>query len=114
MRLKKQYEPSRSGGDPWVLRQGEARQVHFLDLTDKSQVESALSRAQTAILNPSKNWTVFAAPDYGKEDTVANGSRGGAFNGHFAELGSKRSRSAHTNDDFEVKFSPNVVVMEVS
>ncbi|KAF8246742.1 hypothetical protein K440DRAFT_601938 [Wilcoxina mikolae CBS 423.85] len=103
LRLKKQYEPNR-GGNPWVLRQGEARQVHFLDLTDKSEVESALSRAQTAILNPSKNWTTFAASDYRRDDAV--GGRGGPFNG--------RCSDSNSEDNLEVKFSPNVVVMEIT
>ena len=90
----------------------------FVQLRDKARVESALSRAQTAILNPSKHWTLFSAPEgaprpggaLAAADTPA---RGGAVPAGFAPS-TRRIRSAHGEDELEVKFSPNVVVMEIS
>jgi hypothetical protein len=61
-----------------------------MDLTDKNQVEAALVRAQTAILNPSKKWTQYVG------------------------MGSMYARNGKSREpEFEVKFSPNVVCMEM-
>ncbi|KAA8909675.1 P-loop containing nucleoside triphosphate hydrolase protein [Sphaerosporella brunnea] len=103
LRFKKRYDSSKAGGNPWEDQRTE--QVHFLDLTDKSQVEPALVRAQTAILNPSKNYSYFASPDYRRDDVFGarSAERGGA------------TRMGRSNDtELEVKFSPNVVVMEIT
>lgn len=66
-----------------------------MDLTDKSQVEAALVRAQASILNPSKPWTQFVG---GKPSAHAG----------WGGFGKKGAEPA-----FEVKFSPNVVCMEI-
>ena len=120
LRFKKQYDANRAGsGDPWVSRPGEIAQVPFVQLRDKARVESALSRAQTAILNPSKHWTLFSAPEgvprpCGGALAAADApARDGAAPAGSAQSG-RRVRSAHGEDELEVKFSPNVVVMEIS
>jgi hypothetical protein len=103
LRFKKRYNAARTDGNPWEEQRTE--QVHFLDLTDKSQVEPALVRAQTAILNPSKNYVYFASPEYRRDDV---------FGGRAAER-SGAARKARSNEtELEVKFSPNVVVMEIT
>ena len=61
-----------------------------MELNNKNQVREALFRAQMAILNPNKPWKHFASKEF-KVNLVAGCS----------------------DKDFEVKFSPNVVVMKV-
>ncbi|PWW77924.1 P-loop containing nucleoside triphosphate hydrolase protein [Tuber magnatum] len=97
LRFKKRYDPSltssdhhhistsRTRGNPWVDQTTE--QVHFLDITKKSQVEPTLVRAQRAILTPGQNWRDFVHEEKGKPTE---------------------------DEDFEVKFSPNVVCMEIT
>lgn len=71
-----------------------------MNLTDKSQVEDALIRAQLAVLNPSRNWREFV-PDYPLPYPSPN-SFGGGF------------KVPPSPGDFQVKFSPNVVCMDIT
>ena len=72
---------------PWVER-AIAQDIHFKDIFNKDEV--LLVRAQRAILNPSQDWKRFlpASFDFGEDD--------------------------REKEDFEVKFSPNIVRMNVS
>ena len=118
---------SRTRGNPWVDQATE--QVHFLDITDKSQVEPTLVRAQRAILTPGQNWRDFVHEEREKpvEGTApeASGVRSGRFGysrgagggwGSSADpkgKGKAAEKRVGRDEDFEVKFSPNVVCMEV-
>lgn len=75
---------------PWVER-NVAEDIHFQDVFNKDEVEAVLVRAQRAILNPSQDWKKFLST--------------GKF--HFGSEDAER-------EDFEVKFSPNIVRMSVS
>ncbi|RPB13528.1 P-loop containing nucleoside triphosphate hydrolase protein [Morchella conica CCBAS932] len=94
LRFKKRYDPDTvskntstgRSSSPWVEQKAE--QVAFLDIVDKSQVERALVAAQQAVLNPSRNWR-----EYARE--MGKGVKDG-------------------EDGFEVKFSPNVVCMDIT
>lgn len=86
LRFNKKYVPRRGGkGDPWV--DAPHTQVNFLDIFDKEEVTGALVRAQLAILNPSKPWGEFVAVNVNLIGDITN---------------------------TEVKFSPNVICMEIS
>lgn len=76
---------------PWVER-SIAEDIHFKDIFDKDEVEDVLVRAQKAILNPSQDWKRFLPGS--NFSPVVDDDRG--------------------KDDFEVKFSPNIVRMNVS
>lgn len=141
LRFKKHYEPSpetsngnstsRNRGNPWVDQATE--QVHFLGVTNKDQVEPALVRAQRAVLSPGKDWRSFINEEKDKqtmEVTMTDVGAGrnswyghaqrdsGSWSGGFGDPKGKGKaaveKRAETEDDFEVKFSPNVVCMEVS
>ncbi|KAI9862337.1 MAG: hypothetical protein M1813_004813 [Trichoglossum hirsutum] len=75
---------------PWVER-NVAEDIHFQDVFNKDEVEAVLVRAQRAILNPSQDWKKFLST--------------GKF--HFGSEDAER-------EDFEVKFSPNIVRMSIS
>lgn len=118
---------SRTRGNPWVDQATE--QVHFLDVTDKSQVEPALVRAQRAILTPGQNWRDFVHEEREKpaegtalETSSARSGRfghsrgaGGGWGSSIDPKGKGKTveRRGGRDEDFEVKFSPNVVCMEV-
>lgn len=70
-----------------------------MKLTDKSQVQDALIRAQSAVLNPSRNWREFV-PDYPHPYPSSTS---------FSEF-----KSPPSLGDFQVKFSPNVVCMDIT
>jgi hypothetical protein len=74
---------------PWVER-AITQDIHFKDIFNKDEVETVLVRAQWVILNPSQDWKWFlpASFDFGEDD--------------------------REKEDFEVKFSPNIVRMNVS
>lgn len=86
---------------------------------DKGQVEPVLVAAQRAVLNPSKSWKEYVyelRPEL--DEHHSNGRRGqkqsgGAWAG-FGRKGKKKGDKSNAEEDFEVKFSPNVVCMEVS
>ncbi|KAI9779416.1 MAG: hypothetical protein M1839_007381 [Geoglossum umbratile] len=73
---------------PWVER-SIAEDILFMDIFDKSEVETVLVRAQKAILNPSQDWRGFLAFSPTEDED-------------------------REKEDFEVKFSPNVVRMNIS
>ena len=75
---------------PWVER-AIAEDIHFKDIFEKDEVENILVRAQKAILNPSQDWKRFLP--------------GSGFN---LVIDDDREQ-----EDFEVKFSPNIVRMSV-
>ena len=76
---------------PWVEK-SIAEDIHFKDIFDKEEVETVLVRAQKAILNPSQDWKRFLP--------------GSSF--------SPVEDDDREKEDFEVKFSPNIVSMNVS
>jgi len=76
---------------PWVER-AIAEDIHFKDIFDKDEVENVLVRAQKAILNPSQDWKRF----------LPSSSFGSLVD------------DDREKEDFEVKFSPNIVRMNVS
>ncbi|KAH0537502.1 hypothetical protein FGG08_005720 [Glutinoglossum americanum] len=84
------HDPQRGSLGPWVERQI-AQDIHFKDITDKNEVEAVLVRAQKAILNPSQDWKRFLPTS----------------NFHSDE-------DDREKEDFEVKFSPNIVRMNIS
>ncbi|KAH0559399.1 hypothetical protein GP486_004084 [Trichoglossum hirsutum] len=82
---------SRGGSlGPWIER-SVAEEIHFRDVFNKDEVEAVLVRAQRAILNPSQDWKKFLSTG----------------NLHFDAEDTER-------EDFEVKFSPNIVRMNIS
>ncbi|KAF8420218.1 P-loop containing nucleoside triphosphate hydrolase protein [Tirmania nivea] len=91
LRFNKKYSPASSGSrgtnNPWVDQSVE--QHLFLELSSKEEVEGALMTAQSAVLNPSKRWKDFAMKQ---------------------ELGGSNPMM----EDCEVKFSPNVVCLEIT
>ncbi|KAI9766623.1 MAG: hypothetical protein M1840_006434 [Geoglossum simile] len=76
---------------PWVER-SIAEDIHFKDIFDKGEVENVLVRAQKAILNPSQDWKRFLPGS--SFSPLIDGDR--------------------EKEDFEVKFSPNIVRMNIS
>lgn len=127
LRFKKRYDPSRNSnntntrthGSPWVDQPTE--QVAFLDITDKSQVEPVLVAAQKAVLNPSRNWREYVY-ELRPESSPHHPGRGGRTTrstkgeqGSWGGFGKRQAVDPKKNveEDFEVKFSPNVVCMEV-
>ena len=91
-----------------------------MDLYDKSEVGEALMRAQTAILNPNRNYKEIASPNFWKPDEARESSVG--LNGQRPRDGGRGKlkqvivrglNRPPANHEDEVKFSPNVVVMEV-
>lgn len=73
-------------------------------LTEKSQVEEALIRAQSAILNPGKDVADFLP----ENDGVLGGESEEEMR---KEVREKLMREAQ---NCEVKFSPNVVLMDIT
>ncbi|RPA91160.1 P-loop containing nucleoside triphosphate hydrolase protein [Choiromyces venosus 120613-1] len=140
LRFKKRYNPSltnsnnhhmstsRTRGNPWVDQATE--QVHFLDITNKDQVEPALVRAQRAILTPGQDWRDFVNEEKEKPTEAGapeTGNARGNWLGHTQRAGGVWGSSADNkgkgravetrggrDEDFEVKFSPNVVCMEIT
>ncbi|KAI5852607.1 P-loop containing nucleoside triphosphate hydrolase protein [Morchella snyderi] len=120
LRFKKRYDPDTvskntstgRSSSPWVEQKAE--QVAFLDIVDKSQVERALVAAQQAVLNPSRNWREYA------REMVPVAAGGGAGLRSRVGGGGARGRrgqgkvSKDAEDGFEVKFSPNVVCMDIT
>jgi hypothetical protein len=99
LRLRKTHNKQVHNNNPWV--DAPTQQVHFLDLKDKTKVEHAIKRAQTAILNPSTPWTVYATLECNQESS--------------AELDGASSDVIQSDEEnLEVKFSPNAVFMEVA
>jgi hypothetical protein len=121
---------SRTPGNPWVDQATE--QVHFLNITNKDQVEPTLVRAQRAVLNPGKDWHSFVHEeqdeqpmevamvdvDTGRATWYGQAQHGSAgWSGGFGDSkgkGKAVEKRSERENDFEVKFSPNVVCMEVS
>ncbi|KAL0640425.1 hypothetical protein Q9L58_000393 [Maublancomyces gigas] len=133
LRFKKRYDPSlaakpsrssnnsnRTHGSPWVDQPTE--QVSFLDITDKNQVEPVLVAAQRAVLNPSKNWREYvyelrpgSSPHHaGGKTRAPRPAKGepGVWSGFPKRQTMDPKKNAE--EDFEVKFSPNVVCMEIT
>ena len=108
LRLRKTHNKQAHNNNPWV--DAPTQQVHFLDIKDKKHVECALKRAQTAILNPSTPWTVYSDLSYrGPQGPDELAQQNNA-------LGNNTATEENRSDDenLEVKFSPNVVFMEVA
>lgn len=88
----------------------------FLDIVDKSQVERALVAAQQAVLNPSRNWREYAREMVPVAAGGAAGLKsrvGGGGHGARGRRGGQGKGVKDGEDGFEVKFSPNVVCMDV-
>jgi hypothetical protein len=100
LRIEKDYVLSSTPHHPQHLNPwapSKHVQTHaFLEIHDKSHVENALERAQEAILNPSTHWREYQ--EILKKETSVQ-----PF-----EEGREKERKG-----LEVKFSPNVVCMEV-
>lgn len=77
-------------------------------LRDKSQVEEALIRAQSAVLNPGRD-----ASEFLPHDGESGGERG---KGELGEELKKETRDRLMKEaqNCEVKFSPNVVLMDIT
>lgn len=112
---------NRTYGSPWVDQATE--QVEFFVIRDKSQVEAVLVAAQRAVLNPSRNWREYV-PEIRSELPQNAGGRpswsgkrlpqGGSWSGFPNNKRQAPSPGSNIEEDFEIKFSPNVVCMEVS
>ncbi|KAL7276404.1 hypothetical protein RUND412_000609 [Rhizina undulata] len=117
LRFKKRYAPdnqSETRSNPWEDQPME--QVHFCDVTDKDQVEPVLVRAQRAVLSPGKNWRDFINEPgergfLGRSRVQAWAQKGGKWSGHG---NGKRNMDCVEGMQYEVKFSPNVVCMEIT
>lgn len=96
LRFNKEYQPQRAdnGRDPWLPR-AQIEQHPLFEISSKDQVQDALIVAQSAILNPSRDWKVYKR-DVGSPELLA------------------AAASRVKKEEFEVKFSPNVVCMEIT